>query len=103
MTDLNDIPLLLEKYDAFYLMRIAMCQISLNDVKDIIKKLNKIEINIGDGLTLLHQAASFNRPDLIEYLCNNGHSTEVKTVHGETPLDQAAWKGNIASALELLK
>ena len=100
----NDISAILEAYDdPMFLMRISLCQIHLEEVQEMVRRIGKVEIDIGDGLTLLHQAASFNREDLVEYLCSAGHSTEVKTIHGETPLDQAAWKGNIDSAIELLR
>jgi ankyrin repeat protein len=105
MSGANDINAIMAAYpdDPLFLMRIALCRIDLEETQELVRRLGKVEIDIGDGLTLLHQAASFNRDDLVEYLCDAGHSTEVKTIHGETPLDQAAWKGNIDSALELLR
>ena len=83
--DDNDISALLTAFDPLFLVRISMCQLSVEDMREIARKLGKVEINIGDGLTLLHQAASHNRPDLVEYLCDQGHSTEVKTIHGICP------------------
>jgi hypothetical protein len=82
----NDINAIMEAYlgDPLFLMRIAMCRITLEETQELVRRLGKVEIDIGDGLTLLHQAASFNRDDLVEYLCGAGHSTEVKTIHGET-------------------
>lgn len=99
----DDISALIEAFDPLMVMRVALCQLSIQDVQNIIQRVGKVEINIGDGLTLLHQAASHDRDDLVELLCSLGHSTEVKTIHGETPLDQAAWQGRIHSALELIK
>jgi hypothetical protein len=102
-TGANDINALMAAFDPLMLMKVAMFNITLEDVQEIVRRLGKVEIDIGDGLTLLHQAGSHNRDDLVEFLCDAGHSTEVKTVHGETPLDQAAWRGQISSALKLLR
>eukprot|EP00469_Lotharella_globosa_P013041 CAMPEP_0167789128 /NCGR_PEP_ID=MMETSP0111_2-20121227/10492_1 /TAXON_ID=91324 /ORGANISM="Lotharella globosa, Strain CCCM811" /LENGTH=328 /DNA_ID=CAMNT_0007681219 /DNA_START=114 /DNA_END=1100 /DNA_ORIENTATION=+ len=86
----------------FPLMDIAICRLSVGDVKNIIGKLNKVVVNVGGGLTLLHQAAQADRPDIIELLHAQGHPTESRTCHGETPLDQAAWRGHVDSTLSLL-
>lgn len=58
-----------------------------------VRECSLLILCVGDGLTLLHQAAQFDRTDLIDFLCEEGHDTEVKTLHGETALDQAAWRG----------
>lgn len=102
MTEENDISLLFDKLELGYVLKISLCHLTLEETEEIVRKCNKVEINIGDGLTLLHQAASHDRPDLVNFLCEQGHSTEVKTKHGETPLDQAAWRGQISSAIALL-
>ncbi len=99
----NDISALFTAFDPLFVFKISMCNISVEDVQEIVRRLGKVEVDIGDGLTLLHQAAAFNRPDLVKFLCDQGHSTEVKTIHGETPLDQASWRGQINSAIELLR
>jgi hypothetical protein len=99
----NDIDALIAAFDPILMIKVAMCNVTLEEIQEIVRRLGKVEINIGDGLTLLHQAGSHNRDDLVEYLCEAGHSTEVKTIHGETPLDQAAWRGHISSALKLLR
>ncbi|KNC56344.1 uncharacterized protein AMSG_02315 [Thecamonas trahens ATCC 50062] len=58
-------------------------------------------VRIGDSLTLLHLAVQAPSLEVVEFLLSIGHPTEVRTVVGETPLDQAAWLGlaNVAGAL----
>jgi hypothetical protein len=73
----NDIQLLMDAYDPLMLMKVAMGRITVDEAKDIVQKLGKTLINIGDGLTLLHQAASFNHCELLEWLLSIGHPTEV--------------------------
>ena len=58
-------------------MKILMGSQSVEETQLLMDHLGKVEIDIGDGLTLLHQAASNNRADLVKYLCSKGHSTEV--------------------------
>lgn len=77
---------------------------SVEDVKKVVERLGKAVVDIGDGLTLLHQAAQFNRVDIAHYLVREvGHPVEVRTINGETPLDQAAWRGCIDVAVFLLR
>lgn len=73
----NDISELLRYFDASMLMRIAFCSVSCEEVTEIIEKLGKVEIDIGDGLTLLHQAAQFDRGDLVDLLLGRNHPVEV--------------------------
>jgi len=58
-------------------MKIAFFRLSADELNDIIDKVGKTVIDIGDGLTLLHQAAQFDRPDLLEILLEKGHDIEV--------------------------
>lgn len=60
-------------------MKVLMGRLSILETQLLINHVGKVEINIGEGLTLLHQAASTNRADLIHFLCAKGHSTEVNT------------------------
>lgn len=77
---------------------------TVDDIKQVVQRMGKAVIDIGDGLTLLHQAAQFNRVDIAHYLVKEGgHPVEVRTVNGETPLDQAAWRGSIDVAVFLLR
>jgi hypothetical protein len=80
----NDIAEILSHFDAPMLMRIAFCNVSTAEVTEIMNKLGKVEINIGDGLTLLHQASQFDRPDLVDLLLSRDHPLEVKNDHIET-------------------
>ena len=73
----NDIDALLEAFDPIMLMKTALCSITTDELEDIINKMGKTVINIGEGLTLLHQAAQFGRPDLLEILLEKGHPLEV--------------------------
>lgn len=72
----NDIEELLQKLGENNLpivMKISMGLISLEELKTIIELMNRPVVNIGDGLTLLHIAAQYNRCDLIDYLCGELH------------------------------
>lgn len=60
-------------------MRVSFGMVTLEEVKAIVSRLNKVVIDLADGLTLLHIAAQYNRGDLIEYLCGEKHHpTEVR-------------------------
>lgn len=77
---------------------------TVEDIQKVVERMGKGVIDIGDGLTLLHQAAQFNRVDIAHYLIKEaGHPVEAKTINGETPLDQAAWRGCIDVAVFLLR
>jgi ankyrin repeat protein len=94
----------IDPIDPMWLLKLSMGRTTLEVVKKVVECMGRAEINIGDGLTLLHIAGQFNRPDMVTYLAGEkAHPTEVRTIHGETPLDQAAWRGNIEAAVELLR
>ena len=65
--------------------------------------MGKPVVNIGDGLTLLHQAASSNLVGPLVHLLKAGHPTELRTSAGETALDQACWRGHTEAVMELLR
>eukprot|EP01130_Rhizamoeba_saxonica_P007033 TRINITY_DN281_c1_g1_i1.p1 TRINITY_DN281_c1_g1~~TRINITY_DN281_c1_g1_i1.p1 ORF type:complete len:242 (-),score=60.92 TRINITY_DN281_c1_g1_i1:1023-1748(-) len=60
------------------------------------------DYDYGCGLRLLHYLSQFNRGDCIEYVLSVRPDLEVKTQYGETPLDQACWKGHTIIALWLI-
>ncbi len=108
----NDISLLIEKCSATleamgernWLLMLSFGRVSLNAIKAIVECMGRVVIDIGDRLTLLHLAGQCNRPDWVHFLAGEmHHPTEVKTIHGETPLDQAAWRGNIDAAIALIR
>ena len=74
--DENDISAILG-LDPILLMKLAQGSQSIEETEKVIDHIGRLEINIGDGLTLLHQAASNNRVELVEFLCSKGHPTEV--------------------------
>ncbi|KAI8808789.1 ankyrin repeat-containing domain protein [Cladochytrium replicatum] len=76
---------------------------SVEDTRFVVDKLGKVVVYVGDNLTLLHQAAQYNRDDIVEFLLSRGHPIDPRTSRGETPLDQAAWKGCYEVALELVR
>eukprot|EP01033_Poteriospumella_lacustris_P012254 gene12254-8765_t len=93
----------LKAQDPMFLIKLTLFRVSVEDIAKVVDRMGRAVINIGDGLTLLHQAAQFNRPEIIVYLVKEKqHPVEVKTRHGETPLDQAAWKGHVDAAMLLL-
>lgn len=80
--------------------------LGLNTVQETLQVVDQMgtpNFQISAGLTLLHLAVQYNRTDLVKALLERGADTEVKTDYGETPLDQAAWKGYDESAILLLK
>jgi ankyrin repeat protein len=107
----NDITELLEKCgsklntsEPGWMLRLSFGAVSIETIKTMVEAMGKVVINIGDGLTLLHLAGQCNRPDWMHYLVGEKqHPLEVRTIHGETPLDQAAWRGNIEAAMVLLR
>eukprot|EP01039_Chlorochromonas_danica_P003246 gene3246-3556_t len=107
----NDIEELMDKctdplseIDGMWLLKLGLGQVSLEIIKGIIEIMGRVVIDIGDGLTLLHLAAQFGRCEWIEYLAGEAqHPLEVKTVVGETPLDQASWKGYVTASMLLIK
>lgn len=93
----------LKDQDPMFLLKLSLFRVSVEDIVKVVDRMGRAAIDIGDGLTLLHQAAQFNRPDIITYLVKEKHHPlEVKTRHGETPLDQAAWRGHVEAAMVLL-
>ena len=87
-----------------WLFNLSFARTDLSDIKLIVEAMGRSKINIGDGLTLLHQAAQFGRVDWIEYLVGEmHHDLEVVTAVGETPLDQAVWRGNFECAFLLIR
>lgn len=125
--DVNDIDEIflkceaLKRVDPMWIVKMSMGMCSLDVVKELVANMGRAVVNIGDGLTLLHTAAQFGRSDWIVYLAGEmQHPTEVRriiiscclpshsllqvmTVVGETPLDQAAWKGHVSACMLLLK
>lgn len=87
-----------------FFLRLTMGLVSLLDLQVFLTNIGRCLLNLGDGITLLHLAAQYNREDWAVYLlevCR--HPVEVKTSRGETPLDQAAWRGHVTIAILLLK
>lgn len=108
--DKNDIDEILDKCadlketDPGWIFKLSLGQLDVEQIKIIVEKMGRVTLNIGEGLTLLHLAAQYNRYDWIIYLCNElNHPLEVKTRVGETPLDQATWKGFYESTMFLIK
>ena len=94
------------------LMKMAMGSLSGEETQEILDALNpdsqagdptyRVVMDIGDSLTLLHHMAAAGNTDSVSILLSAGHPTEVRTVHGETPLDQAAWRGHVDMAVLLV-
>ena len=121
----NDIEAVIAFSSGQLTMKIIMGSQTLEETKALTDHLGRVHVHIGDGLTLLHQAASNNRSDLVSFLCSGGHPLEVnlylfteinhiflyetpttfqcKTIAGETPLDQACWKGSLEAAAKLIE
>lgn len=107
----NDLDLLFQRCadlmasDPGFILKLSFLHTTtVEDIQKVVERMGKCVIDIGDGLTLLHQAAQFNRVDIAHYLIKEaGHPVEVKTINGETPLDQAAWRGCIDVAVFLLR
>ena len=86
------------------LIKMAMGNLSGEDTEEMLVALNpdaqpgdpsyRVVMDIGDSLTLLHHMAAAGNTESVSTLLSAGHPTEVRTVHGETPLDQAAWQGH---------
>jgi len=76
----DDINAILARYDFTFVMKLVNGTQSLQETETIVKQLGKVLINIGDGLTLLHQAASHNRADLVKYFISQGHPLEVSYI-----------------------
>eukprot|EP01102_Stenamoeba_stenopodia_P006651 TRINITY_DN1839_c0_g1_i1.p1 TRINITY_DN1839_c0_g1~~TRINITY_DN1839_c0_g1_i1.p1 ORF type:complete len:308 (-),score=80.58 TRINITY_DN1839_c0_g1_i1:49-972(-) len=110
MTKKNDLDELftkcadMNKTDPGIFLKLGFCLVTLEQVKTIVQMMGRPLVDIGDGLTLLHLGAQFGRCDLVEYLAGEcKHPLECRTAFGETPLDQAAWKGHVEAALILIK
>ena len=59
-------------------LRLGFGNVTVNEVRNIIDKMGKVVIDIGDGLTLLHVAAQYNHCEMIQYLCEEkNHPLEV--------------------------
>lgn len=58
----------LKAQDPMFLIKLSLFRVSVEDIVKVVDRMGRAVINIGDGLTLLHQAAQFNRPDIIVYL-----------------------------------
>jgi hypothetical protein len=101
---LNKCKPVIDPIDPIWLMRLSVGAVPVEVIELIVACMGRVAIDIGDGLTLLHIAGQCNRPDWVEYLVGEKqHPVEAKTVHGETPLDQAAWRGHMESSVALLK
>jgi ankyrin repeat protein len=88
---------------AKFLFAASLGRNSVKETLDVVDKMGTPNFQLSCGLTLLHMAVQYNRSDLVKALLERGADTELKTDHGETPLDQAAWKGFIEPAILLLK
>lgn len=115
MSEQNDLHLLPK--DLF--LPLALGRISEEAARQCVASAGKVEIDIGDTLTLLHQCATHGCVAAARYLLEQGHQTEIKTrgfsslqllydltgvsVVGETPLDQAVWRNQIDVVMLLLK
>nr|CAH7713500.1 unnamed protein product [Callosobruchus chinensis] len=66
------------------------------------KNANDINDVTNDRSTLLHVAVEGNKLDTVKFLLDRGADTEVKDIHGQTPLVLATQKGytNIVKVLE---
>lgn len=64
--------------DPLLLVKLDRGSQTIAEMQRVVDHTGKVEINIGNGLTLLHVAAANNRVDLVEFLCSRGHSTEVR-------------------------
>jgi ankyrin repeat protein len=65
--------------DPAFFLKMSMGRLSLNDVKEMVSRMGKAVIQIGDGLTLLHLAAQNGCLDIVEYLVEDmKHPLEVK-------------------------
>lgn len=73
----NDIEAILAAPINHIAIKVGMGRQSVLETGALIAHIGKVVMDIGEGLTLLHLAAQFNRVDLIEYLCDMGHPLEV--------------------------
>lgn len=80
----NDIQELMQKcaeidhIDPMWMLKLAFGRVSLEIIKTIVAKMNRVKLDIGDGLTLLHIAAQFNHVEWISYLVGEkNHPLEV--------------------------
>ena len=65
----NDIPAILEFHDKHPIMdKLFHSSQTMQETQALIDHVGKVEICIGDYLTLLHQAASHNRADLVQFV-----------------------------------
>lgn len=85
------------------LLKLAQGKQTLAETDVLVGALGRLEVDLGGGLSLLHLAALNNRHHVVRYLLARGHPTELKTAHGETPLDQAAWRGHLDAAKHLIR
>lgn len=67
--------------DRTLIMRLTMGRVTVEEIQTILSRMNKVVVNIGDGLTLLHLAAQNGRTDLVEYLVlERNHPVEVSYI-----------------------
>lgn len=93
-----------KRLDKTTLLKVVNGTGSVTELDSLVQCIGRCVMNLGSKLTLLHLAAQFGRNDWVSFLVETkSHPIEVKTVHGETPLDQAAWKGHVSTVSLLLK
>jgi hypothetical protein len=71
----------LSERDPSFILRLATCRVSLEEVQQVVEAMGRALINVGDGLTLLLLAAQFGREDIAFYLAGEKeHPLEVRDI-----------------------
>ncbi len=101
----NDLSEVFSKWsDSAFIFKLTLGLNTVEELKPFVDTMGRVLINLGDGLTLLHIAAQYGRDDWMDYFIDScQHPLECQTVHGETPLDQASWRGHIDAAMKLIR
>lgn len=68
----------LQERDPAFFLKLSIGRLTVDDIKNIIERMGKVLVNIGDGLTLLHIGAQFGNCDIVHYLAvEENHPLEV--------------------------
>ena len=82
---------------AIDMVRIAETSARTGDTKSmrrLIRRGLKVDVNLGDGQTLLMVACGHGRTEMARYLVDQGAKINARDIRGETPLSMAAKKGH---------
>lgn len=70
----------LQDRDPAFFVKLSMGRSTVEDIKDIIQRMGKVVVKLGDGITLLHipVGAQFGNLDIVHYLAvERNHPVEV--------------------------